>query len=119
MSRIRFPLRVLKPIKDHLTQEEKKLLKRKEALAQEDPYANEDRVNDNAAIDSDAAEEAGHERIAALRKEIDRALIGIRKSLTRIKIGKYGLCEVCGQLIDTDRLAVNPTASRCMRCTQK
>jgi RNA polymerase-binding transcription factor DksA len=119
MSKIRFPLKVLKPLRDYLSGEEKKLVKRKKELSKEDPFENPDRVNDNAAIDTDAAEEAGHERITALKKEIDRALISVRKTLTKIKIGKYGMCESCQKLIDTDRLAVNPTATHCMKCVDK
>jgi len=119
MVKIKFPLKVLKPIRDYLTREESKLVRRKKALTKEDPYENTDRINDNAAIDTDAAEESGHERITALKKEIDKTLIRIRRTLTRIKIGKYGLCESCNRLIDTDRLAVNPTSSECMKCVKK
>jgi DnaK suppressor protein len=74
---------------------------------------------DNAATDTDAAEEYGHERISAMKKEIDKTLIRIRKTLTKIKLGKYGICEKCRQLIDTDRLAVNPTAMLCINCQKK
>jgi len=119
MAKIIFPLKVLKPIRDYLTKKELKLVRRKKALTKEDPYENTDRVNDNAAVDTDAAEESGHERITALKKEIDKTLIRIRRTLTKIKIGKYGLCESCNQLIDTDRLAVNLTSSECMKCVKK
>jgi len=119
MKKIKFPLRVLKPLKNYLTREESKLVKRKKALTKEDPYEDTERLNDNAAIDTDAAEESGHERITALKKEIDKTLIRVRRTLTRIKIGKYGLCESCDQLIDTDRLAVNPTSSECIKCANK
>lgn len=119
MSKIRFPLKVLLPLREYLSREEKKLIKRKEELSKEDPFENPDRVNDNAAVDTDAAEEVGHERVTALKKEIDRALIAVRKTLTKIKIGKYGMCESCQQLIDTDRLSVNPTATHCMKCMKK
>ena len=104
MSKIKFPLAVLKPILDHLHLEEKKLKKRKQELKKEDPYEDQDRVNDNASIDTDAAEEAGHERV---------------KTLTRINLGRYGQCESCGKMIDTDRLAVDPTASLCIDCAKK
>jgi RNA polymerase-binding transcription factor DksA len=114
-----FPLQVLKPIENFLLKEEKKLKERKVTLAKEDPFADPSRLNDNAAVDTDAAEETGHERIFALKKEIDKGLIGIRKALTRIKLGRYGLCVKCGRMIDTDRLAANPTAEHCMECHKK
>jgi len=119
MMKIKFPLKVLLPVRKHLKAEEKKLKKRKKALELEDPFADEDRVNDNAAIDTDAAEEVGHDRVTALKQEVDKALIRIRKALTKIKLGKYGLCESCQQLIDTDRLAIDPTVSECIKCAKK
>jgi RNA polymerase-binding transcription factor DksA len=119
MSRIKLPFNVLKPLNSFLKNEEVKLKKRRKDLDAEDPFLDSDRVNDNAAVDTDAKEEEGHERVAALRLEIDKTLISIRKTLTKIKVGKYGLCENCGQLIDTDRLAVNPTATYCINCAKK
>jgi len=117
--KIKFPLHVLQPIKDYLFQQEKKLKKRKRELQKEDPYQNEDRLLDNAAPDTDAAEESGHERVSALKKEVDKSLIRIRKALTRIKLGNYGLCTKCGKMINTDRLAVDPTAEYCVKCQKK
>lgn len=116
---IKFPQRLLKPIEDFLKQKEKRLKAQKEALEKEDPYADVSRVNDNAASDTEAAEESGHERISALKKELDKALIEIRKTLTRIKIGKYAVCEKCGKMIDTDRLSIKPTATLCIECEKK
>lgn len=117
--KIKFPFRLLRPIYDYLVNQEKKLKARKKSLALEDPYNNTDRLADNAAIDTDAAEQEGHLRVSALRKEIDKNIIRIRKTLTRIKLGKYGLCTNCGKMIDTERLAIYPTAERCMECHKR
>lgn len=117
--KIKFPRKILKPIENFLHQKEDRLKKQKAELKKEDPYTDTSRVNDNAASDAEAAEESGHERITALRKEIDKALIEIRKTLTRIRLGKYGTCEKCGQMIDTDRLAIKPTATACIKCEKK
>lgn len=118
MKKIKFPIKVLLPLKKHLKSEEVKLKKRKQSLEKEDPFNDVDRVNDNAAIDTDAAEEVGHDRVMALKKEVDKTLIRIRKTLTKIKLGKYGLCEKCESLIDTDRLAIDPTANLCIKCAK-
>jgi len=117
--KIKFPLRVLRPIQNYLKNQEIKLKKRKKELEKEDPFNNTDRLIDNAASDSDAAEGIGHERVSALKREIDKSLIRIRKSLTRIKLGRYGLCSKCGKMINTDRLAINPTADLCVQCAKK
>jgi RNA polymerase-binding transcription factor DksA len=116
MSKISFPLKVLLPLKKRLQSEEKKLKKRRQELDDADPFNDDNRLTNNAAIDTDAAEESGHERVFALKTEVDRALIMIRKTLTRIKVGRFGLCEVCGKMIDTDRLAIDPTVNLCIHC---
>lgn len=115
---IEFPAKVLEPVKNYLQREEKRLKKRKEQLEEEDPFSDPERANNNA-VDTDALEQAGHERVEAIKEEVDKALITVRKSLTRIKLGSYGLCEKCGKMIDTDRLAVNPTAIHCIECVRK
>jgi DnaK suppressor protein len=116
---IKFPAKVLRPIKDYLLAMQKRLEKRRRNIVAEDPFSDSSRVNDNAASDADAAEISGHDRAEALRDEVDRRLITVRKALTKIKLGRYGLCEECGKMIDTDRLAVNPAAELCMKCEKK
>jgi len=119
MSSIKFPAQILAPIREFLAKEEKRLKKRKAALTKEDPFEDVRRVSDNAATDTDAVEQVGHERVEAMKKEVERKLIQIRKALTRIKIGKYGICERCGKMIDTDRLMVMPEATVCVACEKK
>ena len=118
-SIIKFPAKLLAPLREYLQHEQMKLMKSKSALKQEDPFSDSLRVDDNADIGKEAAEQFGHQRSEALRLEVDKILINIRKTLTKIKIGKYGACEKCGRLIDTDRLAINPTAELCMDCQKK
>ena len=116
---ITFPAKGLEPIKHFLAREERRLEKRKKALTKVDPFEDVRRLSDNAAPDADAAEQVGHERASAMKKQIDRKLIQVRKALARIKIGKYGICEKCGKMIDTDRLMVIPEATVCVKCKKK
>ena len=118
-AKISFPASVLKPIKQFLHLEAKKLEERKKVLEKEDPFVDTERLTDNAATDSDAREQFGHARVEAMKKEIDRRLIDIRKALTKVKIGKYGICEKCGKMIDTDRLMIKPEATLCIECEKK
>lgn len=118
-SRIFFPAKVLRPVRNFLRREEKKLEKRKKTLTKEDPFSNPNRVTDSASPDTDAAEQFGHARVEAIRREVDRKLIATRKALARIKIGKYGTCEDCGKMINTDRLMVKPHAVKCVKCERK
>lgn len=119
MAKIVFPASLLEPIKQFLHLEEEKLNKRKKDLEEQDPFKDSKRTMDNAAIDADASEQFGHANVEGLKREIDRKLIQIRKALSRIKIGKYGVCDKCGQMIDTDRLMVFPEATECIKCEKK
>lgn len=119
MAKVSFPQNLLLPIRTFLQKKEKQLNDRKKALKEEDPFSDPDRLNDNAAIDAEAAEQFGHERVEAMRREIDKALINVRKALTKIKLGKYGICDNCGKMIDTDRLAIDPTVQLCVMCERK
>lgn len=112
---IRFPAKLLEPIRDFLKREDKKLEKRKKEISEQDPFEDSTRLVDNAASDADAAEQFGHARVTAVKSEIERKQIQIRKALTRIKLGNYGTCEVCGEMIDTDRLMVYPEATLCVK----
>lgn len=118
-QKVGFPLSVLQPLIQFLHKKEKQLVDRKKDLEQEDPFADSNRLTNNAAIDAEAAEQTGHDRVAALKLEVDKGLINIRKALTNIKVGRYGLCELCGNMIDTDRLAIDPTAALCITCSRK
>lgn len=115
----RFPSIILAPMKGFLQDKLKTLEKRKKEISSEDPFKDESRVMDNASPDTDAAEQFGHARTSAIKDELNRKIIQVRKALTRIRIGKYGSCEVCGQLIDTDRLMIYPEATLCTKDAKK
>ncbi|OGD79705.1 hypothetical protein A2368_03405 [Candidatus Collierbacteria bacterium RIFOXYB1_FULL_49_13] len=104
---------------EYLVSEKKTLLKKRKDLEREDPFSDPGRTDDNAAVDTEVNEQMGHERVSAIREEVDKMLINVKKAMSRIKLGKYGICLNCGKLIDTDRLAVNPTAEYCMTCEKE
>ncbi|MCL5970133.1 MAG: TraR/DksA C4-type zinc finger protein [Patescibacteria group bacterium] len=114
-----YPAKLLKRLEEHLTVEKKTLKERLATLNLEDPFTDPERLNDNAASDTEAKEEVDHERIEALKQDIQIKLDLVDHSLSRIRKGKYGFCEMCTEMIDTDRLAANPTARYCMACQQK
>jgi len=116
---IRFPQSLLAPVGSFLQDRLKILERRKREIEKEDPFKDKSRLNANASPDDDAYEQFGHARSSAIRKEIDRKIIQTRKALSRIKIGKYGICDDCGKMIDTDRLMVYPEATLCASCQKK
>ncbi|OGC98988.1 hypothetical protein A2W16_00035 [Candidatus Amesbacteria bacterium RBG_16_48_31] len=58
-------------------------------------------------------------QVSAIKQVADRSIIQIRKALSMIKVGKYGVCENCGKMIDTDRLMVMPETTLCVECERK
>lgn len=116
---VSFPGKVLEPVRRFLAGEKLKIEQQKRDLAAGDPFSNPDRVNDNAASDDEASEQLGHVRANALRNQLDKRLVQVRKALTRIKIGRYGVCERCSKMIDTDRLMLMPEATKCASCAKK
>ncbi|MBI4099462.1 TraR/DksA C4-type zinc finger protein [Candidatus Microgenomates bacterium] len=119
MSIVGFPKDVLAQIKTYLERKDKDTEKKLKDLASEDPFEDNSRLLDRASDDTEAQSKAGHERVAALQRQMSLALVQTRKALTKIKIGKYGNFENCGKKIDTDRLAAMPTATLCVNCERK
>lgn len=110
---ITFPGKLLSPVAKFLVGKLKILEKRRKDISKEDPFHDTTRLIDNASPDADAYEQFGHARTTAIKEQLDRRIIQTRKALARIKIGKYGICEDCGKMIDTDRLMVYPEATLC------
>jgi DnaK suppressor protein len=54
----------------------------------------------------------------ALRQTAEGKIQSIRAALKRIQEGSYGLCQVCGQPIDPDRLEILPHTTLCITCAQ-
>jgi DnaK suppressor protein len=53
---------------------------------------------------------------AALLDQSRSRLEELDKALQRHEQGTYGICEMCGEAIPAERLAVRPTAQTCLRC---
>lgn len=47
-----------------------------------------------------------------------RQLLRIEGALRRIESGEFGHCFVCGEAIDSRRLATDPAATRCVGCVE-
>ncbi len=116
---VKFPANLVAPVGKFLQGRLKRLEKRKKVIEKEDPFRNTSRVTDNASPDTDAAEQFGHARVSAIKEQLDKKMIQTKKALARVKIGKYGICEDCGKMIDTDRLMIYPEATLCVKCEAK
>jgi len=117
-DKTKIPAKFLTPIKNFLERELLKLKRTKNNLKKGDPFMDINRTSDNS-LESDVDEQIGHFDTEVKVRFLSRQIIQLRKALTRIKVGKYGVCERCGKLIDTDRLAVNPEATTCVKCEKE
>lgn len=70
-------------------------------------------LTESDSNDEADAVEAWNER-RAIVAALEMTLHDIDHTLTRIADGEYGTCELCGQEIEAERLAILPTARTCM-----
>jgi DnaK suppressor protein len=55
-------------------------------------------------------------QLAALLEAAQRQLADLDQALTRLREGRYGRCERCGQPVSPARLAARPAARTCIGC---
>lgn len=109
------PLNLINLIKEKLQKREKSLKAEQKILYEEDPYLKEGRARDNAdPVDEAILEDQQKEIIDHQKRFSANMLESVRKALARIKIGKYGVCEVCGKPIEQGRLKIYPEATTCV-----
>ncbi len=59
------------------------------------------------------------EKTASLIAVLERKLSNIDAALRAIEKGQYGICERCGNPIETERLEVKPDATLCLNCQRE
>ncbi|MEI6690886.1 MAG: TraR/DksA C4-type zinc finger protein [bacterium] len=116
---MQYPKNLLTPILVALKKLETDLLSRRAKLKAEDPFADISRLDDNADDGTEAAEQFGHDQSEAMNSQTTSMLSRVRGAMTRIEAGSYGQCVKCGNMIDTDRLGIDPTAELCIACAKK
>lgn len=116
---ISYPAKLLAPIGNFLNFQLKQLKRLRREVKSEDPFLNLDRDSDKSSIDDEADELIEHYQVNAIKEQLNEKIAQIKKAKLRIKSGKYGICEKCNKMIDTDRLAVYPEATLCVTCEKK
>lgn len=71
------------------------------------PQVSEPDPNDEA----DTTEDWNERR--AILSQLETRYNNIKRALQKIQEGTFGACEVCGGVIETDRLNANPAARTC------
>ena len=69
--------------------------------------------------EEEATESFELEKRLALEKRVREQLAEVEHALHKFEEGSYGLCDICGQPIASDRLEALPQASLCVNCKAK
>lgn len=67
-----------------------------------------------ADINDTADEITAFENNAAIEVELEARLLEIDTALTKIEVGSFGKCRICGNEIEEKRLLANPAAPTCI-----
>ncbi|MEK7527886.1 MAG: TraR/DksA C4-type zinc finger protein [Patescibacteria group bacterium] len=112
------PDKLTKPVKEYLEKRIVELKRSERSLKRGDPFSDSSRATNNS-LEEDVDEQIGHFEAEIKVGFVKKQIIEFRKALSKIKIGKYGICDKCGEMIDTDRLAVRLEATICLRCEKE
>lgn len=108
--------------KEKLEEELQLVEKELEEVGRKNPDNKSDWEAEPAEFDTDTADDSERadkmeefEENAAVLKELEIRFNDIKDALKKIEDGKYGLCEVCSEPIEEDRLIANQAARTCKK----
>jgi len=67
-------------------------------------------------LGEDAWKAEAHSKAVAVSSSLQGLSLLIKKSLHKISLGTYGLCDKCGYSIELERLQAAPAAALCITC---
>lgn len=104
-----------------LAELKERLIHRLEELEQKLVEISGEKLTDDEV--QDPGDQALSSTMESLRSSFQNAEVEeykrIKKALTQIDDGTYGICVDCGQHINTKRLLMYPTALRCLSCQEQ
>lgn len=114
------PAELINSVKEKLLKKDSKLKQSQQRLVKEDPYLQEGRAEANSESMDEAILEDYQKTVTDAEIGIVKTLrLQVKKALAAIKLGKYGVCDVCGSPIDKARLKAYPEATTCIDCAEK
>lgn len=115
MEKTNLPTNIFNALKNRLLTKRKMLKVEQKVLLQEDPYKDFDAAGDSSEnMDEAILEDAKKENTDILTAAVTGMQVQVRKALAKMKLGKYGVCEVCKKPIDKARLEAYPEATTCI-----
>ena len=107
-------------LRTRLEDERKRLIEEFEQLRASAPPPDERREGSPfGKREEEATESFELEKRLALEKQTRDQLAAVEHALSKFEEGTYGLCDLCGRLIDPARLEALPQASLCLDCKAK
>ena len=76
-------------------------------------YADDEHDPEGSTLSLDQA------RHAALLDQTERTLAELAEAQQRLAAGTYGICELCGREIPTERMIARPEARLCVPCSER
>jgi DnaK suppressor protein len=115
VSNTNLPKSFIEFVKSQLRSKEAELTRQEQLLKSEDPYLDAGRAFDNSDEMDEAILEDNRKELTDARLGLVRAAkLQVKRALAFLKLGKYGICEICGKPIDPARLKVYPEATTCV-----
>lgn len=105
-------------IEKNLLAQQKEVEQQLQDLEKEDPVLVEG-APESLEPGTESWQQEVHTRFLTLKEDLLALSSNIKTSLSRIKSGKYGKCESCGNPIEDERLHAIPTAVLCVSCSKK
>ena len=107
-------------LRSRLESERKRLLDELEQIRANTRPFNERREGSPFGKREEEATEAFElEKRLAFEKRLRDQLAEVEHALAKFDQGTYGICDICGQLIDRARLEALPQANLCLSCKAK
>jgi len=72
----------------------------------------------SAALEKAADEIEEYSTLLPIEYVLETKLQNINLALKKMKKGKYGICEKCGQEIEVERLKISPEVRLCLKCAR-
>ena len=117
-KKLAVPPTLLRVLVLRLWKRNKELKKEEELLVKSDPLMQEESDDRSESAESTAVDVEKAIQDARLNL-VQSARLEIRKALAKVRIGTYGVCEVCKKPIDLARLKAFPQAVKCFDCAKK
>lgn len=106
-----------KKLRQRLEQERERLIKELEQLEAGAPQPGD--IGEGSPFgkrEEEATETFELEKRLAVEKHLKNLLNEMEHALGKFDKGTYGLCDICGQPIDPNRLEILPQANLCLKC---